>query len=347
MNISVEYALMWMLIILFSVAAACLILATVYDIIYIPRWRRLRGRRLRKRPHVTVLIYIDNDEKGLDQSLSSIKKNRYSNYDVVVVDNNSTKNVRSRTRALLRQHADMPLRYYANRRHTSAKRALNEGFRRSERGDIVFLLASSHVLLPKTLKHLVMFFTTRPSVDALRFPTTYGGVLTVESAVHQLTLASTHLFHKARSVMTVREKFDFTPAQAVRRSIFLNSSMASSSYVAGLPLVELRLRPATRPGIATGFGAFARVMLLFTLVASAGLAIPSDIDQPFLLIWAFVSLWTLVALLLYEYIAVATKGYLLASVFLSPLLFTATTIIYMMRLFIGIISSIFRIRVQN
>ncbi|MFX0134838.1 MAG: glycosyltransferase [Candidatus Hodarchaeota archaeon] len=97
-----------------------------------------------KKPKISVVIPVYNREKILRQCLNSVLNQTYNNYEVIVVDNNSTDNTKKIIKKF--QKKNKKIKYlFESKRGTAAARYKGEI---NSRGDII-LMTDSDCIVPK------------------------------------------------------------------------------------------------------------------------------------------------------------------------------------------------------
>jgi len=305
MNLLTDVAIEWFIIFVAVFLVSCLILASIFDVrqeIFSKSAALNPPTRRRKRLHITILLYIDNVD-SLETALQTIKKNHYKPYDIVVVDNDSSRTVRARTRKILIDYQTLPLYYYANRRQVTFDHAMRQGFKRSQRGDIVLLIASSHHIAPGSLEHLAQLFLANSDVTKSTMPILYPATLTIESTIRQLLVSGHQIIRKAQIFIAPKSSNQLEPATAVRREVLIAPTSKSHNYYDEMPLIYSVRTPLYGPqlyGIKT-FGIIViEIIFLSIVLKTMELAVGSAVNQPFLLLWAIVSIWVFISIILFK-----------------------------------------------
>jgi glycosyltransferase involved in cell wall biosynthesis len=144
-----------------SICFVLIIAASFYDI-WITRRRKvivLQTKRLqRNRPHVTVIVYAKNSASFVSDCLSSILRNRYRQYDIVVVNNHSTDQTKATLAQFKRDHGAARLSIYNKRKDGTEHASLQQAYRKSKRGDIVLSIRSDSILSKAFIKEAVAHF---------------------------------------------------------------------------------------------------------------------------------------------------------------------------------------------
>lgn len=168
------------LIILICVGIFVVLSASIYDFNLLARRRSLKSAvaKLRKprQPHVTVLVYTRNNASTLAACLRSVERSYYHHYDVVVVDNKSTDDTRQVVEHYRQRHAASKLYYYRKRKENDQVTALHQGYKKSQHGDMVLVLAASATIAPTLLKASVARLTAAGRVGAIRLSERGGDV---------------------------------------------------------------------------------------------------------------------------------------------------------------------------
>jgi len=108
-------------------------------------------------PNISVIIHTYNNEKLIAETIESVLRQTYKDYEIIVVDDGSTDN----TRTVLQPYMDrMRYHYKENGGIPSAK---NAGIRLSEAGFIAFL-DHDDLWVPDKLKIQIDYFNKNPQV---------------------------------------------------------------------------------------------------------------------------------------------------------------------------------------
>lgn len=119
-------------------------------------------------PRVTVGLPVRNGEQYLDETLASLRRQTFRDFELIVGDNAST----DRTREIVLRHAgpDRRIRYFRHPTNLGAARNYNEVFRRA-RGELFKWSADDDPCLPELLERCVRALDARPEA-VLCFPRT-------------------------------------------------------------------------------------------------------------------------------------------------------------------------------
>jgi glycosyltransferase involved in cell wall biosynthesis len=159
---------------LFLVGAFVVIIAaSVYDIRQaLHRKSMIKSQskfRQSKKPTISIIVQAYNNVETVKGCLESIRKNRYSHYDIVVVDNNSTDETRREVRLYMQKHPLLPLRLYSKRYKRSRFESISEGYKRSSKGDLVLDIDATSVIPKSFLLDCASRFWYDNQLQALHF----------------------------------------------------------------------------------------------------------------------------------------------------------------------------------
>jgi hypothetical protein len=145
-----------------------LICRYAYQIVNEPKIQK-RMRRLRKpvQPWVTVLIHSQANDTDVEGSVKSLLKSYYHNFDIVIVKDSSR----------------------------DAVKALNKGYQKSQKGEVVLSLRAGTIVSPWFLKRTVALKGERKKLQ-LRIPETAS----IKSFAEIILSLESIFWHKAYSV---------------------------------------------------------------------------------------------------------------------------------------------------
>jgi glycosyltransferase involved in cell wall biosynthesis len=106
------------------------------------------------RAFISIIIPIYNSEKYLEQCLDSVLKQSYSNYEVIMIDDESTDSSRMIYEKFV--HTDKRFVSYHQKNH-GVSGARNKGLDVAK-GDIIVFLDSDDMIFPVFLEHIVQLF---------------------------------------------------------------------------------------------------------------------------------------------------------------------------------------------
>lgn len=150
------------LLVLGALCFLIIIGGSLYDLWMARRQRTISAqyKRLRtNRPHITVLVYAHNSVETIAACLTSILKNRYRQYDIVVVNNRSTDATKQQLWLFQSTHPTARLRLYNKYKVSPVSVALRQAYVRSQRGEIVITLRAGSVVGKTFLKDSVAHAT--------------------------------------------------------------------------------------------------------------------------------------------------------------------------------------------
>ncbi len=158
-----------------------LIFMNLYEIFEEPAIEK-RMQQLRKpvQPWITVLLYARDNEATIEAALNALVKNKYYNYDIVVVNDRSKDRTLERINSFLEGRSKIPITVVNRRKKDTAQSALDAGYRKSKHGKIVISLRATTIVSPGFIKRAVAVKNTHQQVT-LRLresssTTTLGGI---------------------------------------------------------------------------------------------------------------------------------------------------------------------------
>lgn len=116
--------------------------------------------RARKRPLVSIMVAVYNEEAFVQRCVDSLLAQTYETKEIIVVDDASTDG----TRAILERYPN--IRFISLPQNTGKKRALAAAMLRA-RGSIFVFTDSDSVLAPDAVERLVTIFNAYPRVGAI------------------------------------------------------------------------------------------------------------------------------------------------------------------------------------
>jgi cellulose synthase/poly-beta-1,6-N-acetylglucosamine synthase-like glycosyltransferase len=120
---------------------------------------QLQTRHLkRNRPHVTIIIYAKNSALFVSDCLLSILKNRYRQYDIIVINNHSSDQTKVVLAQFKRGHEAARLTIYNKRKDSDEHTSLRQAYRKSKQGEIVLVIRPEATLSKTFIKDAVAHF---------------------------------------------------------------------------------------------------------------------------------------------------------------------------------------------
>lgn len=116
------------------------------------RMRRLRGTL---QPTVTVLVYARQRGNEVEATLQALRKNRYRNVDIVVVDDASTDETAAVVKAFSARYPKVAIQLLRRRTLTTVSAALQAGYRKSQRGSLVLVVSAGMIVPTSHIKRAV------------------------------------------------------------------------------------------------------------------------------------------------------------------------------------------------
>ncbi|MCX6728231.1 MAG: glycosyltransferase [Candidatus Saccharibacteria bacterium] len=155
------------------VAFILVVAANIYDIRLTLRRKSLGKMKTKfRRAHksaITVLVYARNNADSIINCLESIRRNRYSRFDIVVINDLSMDNIGSVVRSYIQKHPRLPVRLYSKRKYTNKSEALLQGYRRSQKGDYVMVIDATNTIPTSLLRDSASRFWHDEKLDTLHF----------------------------------------------------------------------------------------------------------------------------------------------------------------------------------
>lgn len=118
----------------------------------------LRGMRRSVQPTVTVLVYIQDAAQNFEDAIRAIRKNRYGVIDVVLIDDSQNAEVEQRIDAIKGAH-----RALRRRVRTTRTAALQAGYKKSMKGEVVISIDGGELVDTLFVKRLIAQKGTRES----------------------------------------------------------------------------------------------------------------------------------------------------------------------------------------
>jgi glycosyltransferase involved in cell wall biosynthesis len=155
------------------IAFIVLLMANIYDVKQAAQRKSIRKmqpkfRRVRM-PTITILVYAQNGAATIENCLESIRRNRYPNYDIVVVSDLSTDDTRGAVRLYVQKHPHLPIRLYSKRSQGTKPEAFTQGYRRSQKGNFVLVIDATNAIPKSLLKDSATRFVYDDKLDSLHF----------------------------------------------------------------------------------------------------------------------------------------------------------------------------------
>jgi|TARA_B100000902_G_C27210837_1_gene864261 glycosyltransferase involved in cell wall biosynthesis len=114
-----------------------------------------------KKYKITIITVTKNSEKYLKKNINSVLKQKYKNYEHILVDGNSTDN----TVEIIRSYKKK-VRLIKNRNDKGLYHAMNVGIKKAK-GDIIGILNSDDIYFKNTLKIVNNYFCRDKNLDFL------------------------------------------------------------------------------------------------------------------------------------------------------------------------------------
>ena len=113
---------------------------------------------------ISVIICTYNREKYIVSAISRVAETKCRDYEIIVVDNNSTDNTAELVKAYISEHSKTPIRYIVETRQ-GLSNARNRGMQEAM-GDVFVFLDDDSLVQGDYLSTLADYLTTNPQADA-------------------------------------------------------------------------------------------------------------------------------------------------------------------------------------
>lgn len=261
---------------------------------------------------ITVLMYARNNAATVTASLQSVTDGLFA-CDIVVVDDKSRDDTRKIVRAYQQAHPDVPLRLYARRSGGGRVVALREAYRRSKRGDSVFVLDADSQIGTGVSGSLAVFLNDQ-TVRGVQFAVAVQRTTQLGSAVQYLMNESRLQWMKTCALL-LRQIHVFgenghvyrAEVQGSRRLLPLRTQIHLLPGVMWRMRGGLTLSQRQSLGVVDWLRAVAAVSSLVVGIWLAYSAAVLQTGQPLLVAWAAVVIWFVVIVVVDEYSGVAYK----------------------------------------
>ena len=196
-----------LLFIFASIGLILVVLASVYDLRVIARRKYFRAivARLRKprQPHITVLVSAKNSATTIEACLGSISLSTYKNYDIVVVDNvsgDTTKQVMARYQ---QKYFKLPLYFYAKRKTSNQLSVLQQGYKKSQKGDYILVLDAASTITPTLLKECIARFVADDALSVLQLNNHFKEIQSITLLWLRFARLSQNMYAKSASLLSI------------------------------------------------------------------------------------------------------------------------------------------------
>lgn len=197
----------WTLLITACIGFAVILVATLYDLQVATRRKEMsrvvKALHKPRQPHVTVLVYVEGPQIQISACLQSIGKSRYRNYDVVIVDNASSSTTKREFLRYQKKHPNASVYLYKKRKVTSRVTALQEGYRKSNQGELILVLDGESTLEPLTMRMAAAHFITSSRLEALQLHTVSSQWQNVQLLLTHFSQLSRHAIAKCFSFLSL------------------------------------------------------------------------------------------------------------------------------------------------
>ncbi len=113
----------------------------------------------KKFPLITIITPTLNSEKYLTKALNSILKQKYRNFEIIVIDGKSN----DKTLRIIKKF-DKKIDYWISEKDKGIYDAFNKGYKLA-RGELIGIVNSDDILTPNALKILIKYYKKYPDKD--------------------------------------------------------------------------------------------------------------------------------------------------------------------------------------
>ncbi|MDA7449905.1 glycosyltransferase [Candidatus Pelagibacter ubique] len=110
---------------------------------------------------ISIITVTKNSEKYLEKNILSVHKQKYKNYEHIIIDGKST----DKTIDIINKHKKK-IKYFISEKDKGLYDAMNKGIKRSN-GDIIGILNSDDIYYKKTLEIVNKYFNKYKKLDFL------------------------------------------------------------------------------------------------------------------------------------------------------------------------------------
>ena len=110
-------------------------------------------------PLISIITVTYNSHKYLQETLDSLFKQNYKNFELIIIDGNST----DKTKNIIKKNKKN-IDYWISENDKGIYDAFNKGIKLS-RGDLIGIVNSDDILKPNALKILVKYYNSYPKMD--------------------------------------------------------------------------------------------------------------------------------------------------------------------------------------
>tara|TARA_Y100001980_G_C14501124_1_gene277074 strand:- start:21 stop:899 length:879 start_codon:yes stop_codon:yes gene_type:complete len=111
---------------------------------------------------LSIIIVTFNSKDCIENCISSIKKNYKKNYEIIIIDNNSSDN----TIDLINRHVNSKIKLIKNKRNNGFTKAVNQGFKICK-GEYILNLNPDVEILDKSIEILIEKMNTNHSIGII------------------------------------------------------------------------------------------------------------------------------------------------------------------------------------
>lgn len=159
-----------------------------------------------KKPKVSVIMAVFNGEKYLTESINSILKQTYSDFEFIIIDDSST----DQSQTIIKSFRDQRIRFFKNQTNRGLPYSLNRGIKISQ-GTYLVRMDQDDISFPKRIEAQVRFMNVNPdiAISGTAVVTTVGKCKEVHKRLSNYEeIKGTLLFHNvlAHSSVIIRKE---------------------------------------------------------------------------------------------------------------------------------------------
>lgn len=133
-----------------------LICQNLYDIFEEPKiQKRMKLLTKNKQPSVTVLVYARSSAATIGDCLESFAKNKYENFDIVVVNDRSKDTTAKIVKQFIKNHPKIAMKLSNSYKFKNDNKTLQAAYKKSKRGEVVISLRATTIVPNNFIKRAV------------------------------------------------------------------------------------------------------------------------------------------------------------------------------------------------
>lgn len=173
-----------------------------------------------KLPLVSIACRVYNAEEYIAEAIESILTQTYENWELIIVDDNSTDN----TYSIIKHYTDKRIHYYRNNINLGIIGNLNKVLSLCT-GEYISILDGDDTYKPTKLEKQVLFLSNHPDYGAcfsyLDFIVSQKNLATQKMVSYLINTPSSSRFQMLRKIFT-QENFLAFPTEMFRRELLIN-----------------------------------------------------------------------------------------------------------------------------